>query len=75
MIMPGIDGAALARAVREKLARPTLPAIIVSGYAEVPLHDAIAAAATAFLPKPYAMKQLAARVAALARDVELVEIA
>ncbi len=70
MIMPGMDGAALARAVREKLAQPMLPAIIVSGYAEVPLHDAIAAAATTFLPKPYAMKDLAARVAALARSLE-----
>ena len=70
MIMPGMDGATLARAVREKLARPALPAIIVSGYAEVPLHDTITAAATTFLPKPYAMKDLAARVAALARTLE-----
>ena len=70
MIMPGIDGAALAQAVRTKLARPALPAIIVSGYAEVPLHDAIGASATAFLPKPYAMKELAARVAAVAQDME-----
>ena len=63
--MPGMDGAALVDAVRARLARPGLPAIIVSGYAEVPLHDAIAAAATAFLPKPYALRELAAKVAAL----------
>jgi len=67
MIMPGIDGATLAQQVRARLGRPALPAIIVSGYAEVPLHDAIGASATAFLPKPYSMRDLAARVAALAR--------
>ena len=67
MVMPGIDGATLAQEVRARLGRPTLPAIIVSGYAEVPLHGAIDASATAFLPKPYSLRDLAARVAAVAR--------
>jgi len=65
MVMPGIDGAALLRALRERLGRPLLPALIVSGYAEPHRHDEIGAVATSYLAKPYAMRDLAARVAAL----------
>jgi two-component system cell cycle sensor histidine kinase/response regulator CckA len=66
MVMPGMDGAALVMELRHRLARPDLPAIIASGYAEVLRHDAIGTAATAFLPKPYALRDLTDRVAALA---------
>ncbi len=65
MMMPGMDGTALVAEVRRRLARPDLPALITSGYANVALHDSIAAAATAFLPKPYALRDLSDRVAAL----------
>ena len=60
-----LDGTALVAEVRRRLARPDLPALITSGYANVALHDSIAAAATAFLPKPYALRELSDRVAAL----------
>jgi len=65
MMMPGMDGTALVAEVRRRLARPDLPALITSGYANVALHDSIAAAATVFLPKPYALRDLSDRVAAL----------
>ena len=65
MVMPGMDGAALVLELRRRLGRPDLPAIIVSGYADLPRHEAIGAAATAFLPKPYALRELTDCVAAL----------
>jgi two-component system cell cycle sensor histidine kinase/response regulator CckA len=65
MVMPGMDGAELVGEVRRRLARPELPALITSGYADVGRHAAIGAAATAFLPKPYALRDLTERVAAL----------
>ncbi len=65
MVMPGMDGAALVEELRRRLGRPDLPAIIVSGYADLPRHGALGAAATAFLPKPYALRELTDRVATL----------
>jgi two-component system cell cycle sensor histidine kinase/response regulator CckA len=70
MVMPGMDGAALVRTVRARLAMPMLPALLVSGYAEASLRDALASeSGVAFLPKPYALKQLTERVAALVHAV------
>ena len=66
MVMPGMDGAALVRAVRAKLGAPRLPAVLVSGYAEETLRRDLDAAATAFLPKPYSLKELAAKLDELA---------
>jgi two-component system cell cycle sensor histidine kinase/response regulator CckA len=63
MVMPGMDGATLVRAVRERLAAPELPAILVSGYAEETLRRDLDATATVFLPKPYSLKGLAAKLA------------
>jgi two-component system cell cycle sensor histidine kinase/response regulator CckA len=65
MVMPGMDGGALVRAVRDHLDAPDLPAILVSGYAEETLRDNIAEAATMFVPKPYSLKDLAAQLEAL----------
>ena len=62
MVMPGMDGAALVRAVRERMGTPRLPAILVSGYAAETLRRELDAAATAFLPKPYSLKDLAAKL-------------
>ena len=59
MVMPGMDGNALVRAVREKLRSPALPAIMVSGYAEATLRDDLETVATTFLPKPYSLKDIA----------------
>jgi CheY-like chemotaxis protein len=58
MVMPGMDGASLLRAVREHLSAPTLPAVLVSGYAEEALRRDLSTSATGFLPKPYSLKAL-----------------
>ncbi len=62
MVMPGIDGAALVRLLRERLESPLLPAILVSGYARETLRRDLDQAGTSFLPKPYSLKDLAARL-------------
>ena len=62
MVMPGIDGAALVRMLRERLGAPLLPAILVSGYAQETLRRDLDSAGTVFLPKPYSLKDLAARL-------------
>ena len=58
VVMPGMDGPALVRAVRAL--RPGMPAILVSGYAEEAVRGDLAHEATLFLPKPYTLKHLAA---------------
>lgn len=61
VVMPQMDGPSLIRAVREIL--PTVKVIFISGYAEERFRDAFGAAdATEFLPKPFSLKQLAAKV-------------
>ena len=66
LVMPGMDGAALVRAVRAQLRAPALPAILVSGYAAEELRREVATAigdgGTLFLPKPYDVNDLAARL-------------
>ncbi len=66
LVMPGQDGTALVRAVRERLGAPSLPTILVSGYAAEELQREVAATlgegATQFLPKPYDMAELARRL-------------
>ena len=68
LVMPGLDGAALVRLVRLRLGAPSLPAILVSGYAEEELRREVATATgeggTIFLPKPYDIADLAARLRA-----------
>lgn len=64
LVMPGQDGTTLVRTVRERLGRPALPAILVSGYAAEALRREVAAVlddgTTVFLPKPYQIAELAA---------------
>ena len=66
-VMPGMDGTDLLQAVRQLLGCPSLPAILVSGYAAEELRDKVAAASgggdTRFLAKPYDIKDLAAALA------------
>jgi two-component system cell cycle sensor histidine kinase/response regulator CckA len=73
LMMPGMNGAALVRAVRDLLGMPRLPAIVVSGYAAESLQREIAAevsgdgaVATWFLAKPYEIKDLAGKLAEIA---------
>ncbi len=62
MAMPGMDGAALARAAA--LAQPGLPALLLSGYAAVALDIDWAATGWGYLAKPFddaALREAAAR--------------
>ncbi len=61
VVMPGMDGATLARLVR--LERPSIQVILMSGYAEdVALGDFQGEDGIHFLPKPFSLKQLAGKV-------------
>ena len=68
LAMPGMDGAALVRAVRARLGQPRLPAILTSGYAAeaLPCERAAEADAPRFLRKPYEIGDLVA----LLRELE-----
>ena len=56
IMMPGIDGVELARRAREL--RPGLVTVLVSGYAEMPLHRAADAQGVNFLSKPFSLSEL-----------------
>lgn len=61
VVMPGMDGPALAREVR--LLRPTLPVLLVSGYTQdVPLAPRAQMVAMDLLAKPFSAEQLVGRV-------------
>ncbi len=61
VVMPGMDGATLARLVR--MERPEIRVIMVSGYAEdVALGDVSGEDGVHFLPKPFTLKQLAGKL-------------
>ena len=59
VVMPGIDGGELANKIREMKADQKI--IFVSGYTEDKLKDHMGDY-TWFLPKPYSLKALAAKV-------------
>jgi two-component system cell cycle sensor histidine kinase/response regulator CckA len=63
VVMPGMDGLALVRAVRVRY--PNVPAVLVSGYAEPVLRQELTAQDISFLPKPYATAELLELVARL----------
>lgn len=61
MVMPGMDGATLAGKLRHD--RPELRVILMSGYSEDVARDNLADHPDyAFLPKPFTLKNLAAKV-------------
>ncbi len=66
VVMPGMDGSALVRAVRAL--RPGLPAILASGYAEEAVRGDLAAEGIGFLTKPYTLKDMLAIVESLVND-------
>jgi two-component system cell cycle sensor histidine kinase/response regulator CckA len=66
VMMPGLDGPALVRALRAT--RPGLPAILISGYADAGLRQALAASDIVFLAKPFAMAELARVLGSLPSD-------
>ncbi|PZP56233.1 MAG: PAS domain-containing sensor histidine kinase [Micavibrio aeruginosavorus] len=59
VIMPGMDGPTLAKQIRAEM--PSLKIIFVSGYTEEKLKDQMGDGIH-FLPKPFSLKQLAAKV-------------
>jgi two-component system cell cycle sensor histidine kinase/response regulator CckA len=58
--MPGMDGMALARAVRDHV--PGLPVLLVSGYASTVVDSALEQEGIRFLSKPYGPAELVAAV-------------
>jgi two-component system cell cycle sensor histidine kinase/response regulator CckA len=60
VMMPGMDGPALVRALRREL--PGVKALLVSGYADAERRQALAAEDMAFLAKPFSMAALVALV-------------
>jgi len=59
VIMPNMDGPTLAKRLREQT--PDLKIIFISGYTEEKLKDHMGENIW-FLPKPFTLKQLAAKV-------------
>ncbi len=63
MVMPRVDGAKLIREARKCM--PDLPVICISGYTEECVAQEVEALRQVyFLPKPFSLKQLAAKVKA-----------
>ena len=56
--MPGMNGAQVARAVRDRL--PGLPVVVASGYADTDLIDQTLGTTVEIVPKPYDLSQLQA---------------
>lgn len=61
--MPGLDGVELVRRLRG--ARPDIPVLLVSGYADAAERDALAGMDVRFLPKPFRLADLTRSVEAL----------
>jgi two-component system cell cycle sensor histidine kinase/response regulator CckA len=70
VVMPGMDGLALAARLRER--DPSLPVLLVSGYAEVALGRDLDAERLRLLPKPYGLADLVAELRALLSPPEKV---
>ena len=63
VVMPGMDGPAMARAIRR--AKPSLPVLFMSGYAEEQLRNDIDIADMHFIPKPFSVQQISDKVGAV----------
>ncbi len=58
MVMPGMSGIELAKAVRAVCHSPSLPVVFVSGYAESPVRGGLAQQGVIYLAKPYRLAEL-----------------
>jgi two-component system cell cycle sensor histidine kinase/response regulator CckA len=63
VVMPGMDGPAMARAIRK--ARPRLPVLFMSGYAEEQLRRDIDIADMHFIAKPFSVQQISQTVGSI----------
>jgi signal transduction histidine kinase/CheY-like chemotaxis protein len=64
IMMPGMDGVELATEARRR--QPGLGVVLMSGFAEPPLHRAADAQGVKFLSKPFALGDLVSAIAAAA---------
>jgi two-component system cell cycle sensor histidine kinase/response regulator CckA len=65
VVMPSMDGPAMAREIRQLA--PGLPVLFMSGYAEEQLRREIDLEGMHFLPKPFSVAQIAAKVGEVLR--------
>jgi two-component system cell cycle sensor histidine kinase/response regulator CckA len=61
VVMPVMDGPAMAKAIRK--VRPEIPILFMSGYAEEQLRNEIDIDNMYFIPKPFSVQQINAKVA------------
>ena len=61
VVMPAMDGPAMARGIRKL--KPDIPILFMSGYAEEQLRNQIDIANMHFIPKPFSVQQIGAKVA------------
>ena len=61
VVMPTMDGPAMARAIRK--VKPDIPILFMSGYAEEQLRNEIDIENMYFIPKPFSVQQINAKVA------------
>ncbi|MFW2351294.1 response regulator, partial [Qipengyuania sp.] len=60
VVMPTMDGPAMARAIRK--VKPDIPFLFMSGYAEEQLRGEIDIDNMHFIPKPFSVQQINAKV-------------
>jgi two-component system cell cycle sensor histidine kinase/response regulator CckA len=63
VVMPGMDGPAMVRAIREK--QHAMPVLFMSGYAEEQLRKELDIDRVDFLPKPFTVQQICDKVGAV----------
>ena len=69
MMMPGMDGGTLARLIRVE--RPEIRILLISGYSEeVARGDIVDTDDFHFLPKPFSLSQLVAKVKDVLKDAD-----
>lgn len=67
VVMPGMDGPAMVRAIRA--ARPNMPVLFMSGYAEEQLRRDIDITDMHFIAKPFSVAAIGDKVGAILRQV------
>jgi two-component system, cell cycle sensor histidine kinase and response regulator CckA len=68
VVMPGMDGPAMVRAIRAKL--PQIPVLFMSGYAEEQLRRDIDIPDMQFLPKPFSVAAIGDKVGAVLQQAK-----